>query len=228
MWNKAKCILLKTKENSGLLLGLSKFGRLVSYDTKYVNLDNDAYNVKQHLYIINDDVIKVNDWYLVELFKITGESIGLQLEQCKSINDVWINNSDVTLTRHIENCKKVIATTDKSLVALFGNDEEGYRKQKEGLPQIPQSFIEQYITEYNKGNIINEVLVEYIQSADSFYGLDVPIELKINQDNTINIKTVKDSFSKEEVKQLLYSFRDNIEDQQCSDERIDKFIEQNL
>ena len=189
MWNKAKCILLKTKENSGLLLGLSKFGRLISYDTECTNPNNDIYSVKQHLYIINDDVIKEG-------------------EICfhSNINEICVADEFM-----VENpdCKKVIATTDKSLVALFGNDEEGYRKQKEGLPQIPQSFIEQYITEYNKGNIINEVLVEYIQSADSFYGLDVPIELKINQDNTINIKTVKDSFSKEEVEVLLFNLAEH-------------------
>ena len=39
---------------------------------------------------------------------------------------------------------------------------------------------------------------------------------------------VEFSFSKEKVRQLLYSFRDEIEDQQCSDTRINNFIEQNL
>ena len=42
-------------------------------------------------------------------------------------------------------CKKIIATTDVSL----------------GLPQPSQQFIEKYIEEYNKDNIITDVLVEY-------------------------------------------------------------------
>ena len=44
-------------------------------------------------------------------------------------------------------CKKIIATTDTSL----------------GLPQPSQQFITKYIEEYNKGNVITDVLVEYEQ-----------------------------------------------------------------
>lgn len=210
MWNKAKCILLETKENSGLLLGLSKFGRLISYDTECTNPNNDIYSVKQHLYIINDDIIKVNDWYLATD----------KIEHCSSKEEA----NDLT-----SNCKKIIATTNKSLQIKSNHLVKDRYALLESLPQIPQSFIEQYITEYNKGNIINEVLVEYIQlNTDYRSDWKEKFHLKTNQSNEINIKTVKDSFSREEVKQLLYSFRDDVEDQQCSDKRIDKFIEQNL
>lgn len=200
MWNKAKCILLETKENSGLLLGLSKFGRLISYDTKYVNLDNDVYNAKQHLYIINDDIIKVNDWYLATD----------KIEQCFSKEEA----NDLT-----SNCKKIIATTNKSLQIKSNHLVKDRYALLESLPQIPQSFIEQYITEYNQGKIISDVLVEY--DEEELYTRDIPraglkpenrdmwYSLKINQNYGINIKTVKDSFSREDVEVLLFNLAEH-------------------
>ena len=224
MWNKAKCILLETKENSGLLLGLSKFGKLISYDTKYVNLDNDAYNVKQHLYIINDDVIKVNDWYLATD----------KIEQCFSKEEA----NDLT-----SSCKKIIAATDKSLLLDYVGYEHGTARKYESkvyLPQIPQLFIEQYITEYNQGKIISNVLVEY--DKEELYTRDIPraglkpenrdmwYSLKINQNHEINIKTVKDSFSREEVIALITKAIS--ETNACNNRNVSmlpsKFIEQNL
>jgi hypothetical protein len=89
--------------------------------------------------------------------------------------------------------RKIIATTNKSL----------------GLPQPSLSFIEKYVEEYNKGNIITEVLVEYveidgygnIENHQTHYRELIP---KVNpKDNTITIKKVKDSWSREEVEKLL-------------------------
>ena len=61
-------------------------------------------------------------------------------------------------------CKKVIATTDTSLKQFIYTTmviDEGDIYQS--LPQPSQQFIEKYIEEYNKGNIIIDVLVEYEQ-----------------------------------------------------------------
>ena len=91
-------------------------------------------------------------------------------------------------------CKKIIATTDVSL----------------GLPQPSQQFIQKYVEEYNKGNIITDVLIEYeLISNEEYFGNtvnpdnDVPYfdeKLKINpKDNTITIKKVKDSWNREEI-----------------------------
>ena len=77
-------------------------------------------------------------------------------------------------------CKKIIATTDVSL----------------GLPQPSQQFIQKYIEEYNKGNVITDVLVEYDVHKNSFIPLWIP---KVNpKDNTITIKKVKDNWTREE------------------------------
>lgn len=88
---------------------------------------------------------------------------------------------------------KIIASTDLNL----------------RIPQIHQSFISLYIEEYNKGNIIEEVEVEYepcgVDSAYRQY-----YSLKINPDNTISIKPLKDSWNKGEVIDKLLQFRKDI------------------
>ena len=102
-----------------------------------------------------------------------------------------------TLVDGNKQAKKIIATTDTSLE----------------LPRLSQQFIQKYIEEYNRGNIITDVLVEYENKFDGkeyvdeldAYGYDkVKSILKINpQDNNITIKIAKDSCSREEVDRLL-------------------------
>ena len=72
---------------------------------------------------------------------------------------------------------------------------------------------QKYIEEYNKGNVITDVLVEYQTKLEWTYshsGNRIQEEsnpfLKINhKDNTITIKKVKDNYSREEVENLIYS-----------------------
>lgn len=82
--------------------------------------------------------------------------------------------------------KKIIATTENSLK----------------LPQLPQQFIEHYISEYNKGNIVNKVKVEWEEGFEDINpNCSYPEQwnLKVNPDNAINIKPIKNIWSKEEV-----------------------------
>ena len=53
-------------------------------------------------------------------------------------------------------CKKIIATTDVSL----------------GLPQPSKQFIQKFVEEYNKGNIITDVLVEY----ETLYDIELLVD----------------------------------------------------
>ena len=106
-------------------------------------------------------------------------------------------------------------------------EEKTFEKSK--FQQEFNSFIQKYIEEYNRGNIITDVLVEYeLISNEEYFGNtinpddDVPYfdeRLKINsKDNTITIKKVKDSYTQEEVDRML--------DEQASKttaEMLDKF-----
>jgi hypothetical protein len=88
--------------------------------------------INNNIYIASDEEIKERDWYLVELFKITGESDGFYIEKCTKLDDVWCNNFDVISTRHKDNCKKIIVTTDQDLI-------------KDGVQPIPNEFLEWFV-----------------------------------------------------------------------------------
>lgn len=97
-------------------------------------LHSKEYFDQVHLYIISDEEIKEGDWMF-------------------SVNVNQLEKADVSLTKMtpsqkqywLDEIKKIIASTDPSL----------------GLPQPSRNFIEKYISEYNKGNVIEKVMVEY-------------------------------------------------------------------
>ena len=93
-----------------------------------------------------------------------------------------------------------MATTDTSLKIDNPNYDIG-KLAYITLPQPSQQFIQKYIEEYNRGNIINDVLVEYgIIYEGRSYDLYNPDKLKVNlKNNTITIKKVKDSWNREEI-----------------------------
>ena len=161
------------------------------------------------LYITSDEEIKVGDWFYYEAEKT--------IMQCTEHNFYFTPE----LIQNYSNVYRIIVTTDTSLK----------------LPNISQQFIEKYIEEYNKGNVITKVEVEYedlteqlqesvdnlrdncledfdneeespyyhlLEQAIIELGNYIP-KLKINPDNTINIKPIKDSWSREEVHKLLYN-----------------------
>lgn len=224
-FKRAKMVLLPTEKKTGIFCD--------NNDKLYFSLVNKIRDYAQgkHLYIISDDEIKEGDWCIY---------LGLSMTYFKVIDidgDRLYYNSREYFNKNI--CKKIIATTDTSL----------------GLPQPSQQFIEKYIEEYNKGNIITDVLVEYEEytcprckgerteivailgerpclkcKGDGI--LSKNIKLKINpKDNTITIKKIKDSYSKIEVIELFKKHNIDI----CKKYHIsyiqeftDKWIEENL
>jgi hypothetical protein len=152
-----------------------------------------------HLYITTDEEIKEGDWYYWSVTNTIQKAIKDSLGRLPKIED---------------GSKKIIATTDKSL----------------GLASPSTSFIEKFVEEYNKGNIITKVIVEY-ESVE--YCRPMPMvhqkyyisKVKINpKDNTITIKKVKDSWSREEVIDLLTRYN-----KRCQAPMVDtKWISENL
>ena len=143
--------------------------------------------------------------------------------------------------------REVLATTDETLYLTFNN---GKTDLKFVLPKPSNSFISKYIEEYNKGNIITDVLVEYELVSNEEYFLntinpddDVPYfdeNLKINpKDNTITIKKVKDTYTREEhisnIKKFSLELGSKIHCSLKGDETlsisiqdVNKWIEENL
>ncbi len=115
------------------------------------------------------------------------------------------------------NPQKIISTTNPALK----------------LPQPSKSFIDKYIDEYNKGNVVSKVEVEYVQVPNQIFisEIDAPyIQLKVNPDDTINIKPIKESWSREEVINLLDDFNTTgkFSDPYKNKIEFDKWIEDNL
>ena len=103
---------------------------------------------------------------------------------------------------------EVLATTDTSLKIDNPNYDIG-RLAYINLPQPSQQFIEKYIEEYNKGQQITECLVEYEEIYPKHFTYNpnenIITRLKVDKNNTITIKKVKDSYTREEVENLIYS-----------------------
>lgn len=97
--------------------------------------------------------------------------------------------------------KKIIATTNTSL----------------NLPQPSQQFINKFIEEYNKGNMINDVLVEYdnleyngiktysngILQFDNTTKNSNYNKPKTDKNNTITIKRLKENWNREELPEKI-------------------------
>lgn len=199
MWLKRQVVMLPTNEKASAKGIPFHLGGDGRLRMNYSDVYS-PFEFQKHLYIITDETKREGDWF------VHNNIIGKCLE-----GEKW------------QDCKKIIATTSR----LDTTDEQFHNTFKQYLPQPSQSFIEKYVEEYNKGNIITEVMVEYEQLQEMDSKADWFEQLKINpKDNTITIRKCKDNWSREEVIDILYKHTESM----FSRERItlDKWIEQNL
>ena len=155
------------------------------YDTK------DLYHTYFNLYIISDDEIKEGDWYL------------------NSLNTYTIHQHFKNEKLPTYGVRKIIASDNKSLTnySVKSNPNSGETTYVEAIPQPSQQFIERFIESYNAGQVITDVLVEYMKGitiVDELQWENNQLYLKINpKDNTITIKKLKDSWNREEITKIL-------------------------
>lgn len=170
----------------------------------------------EHLYFTSDEKCKNGD-YFIDLLN-TVRQFNDKTEQ--SIND-----------------KKIVITTDTSLYRLEDCPVRGgCSNVKYLLPQPTKEFIDLYISEYNKGNIVTEVEVEYNNINDCYGECGIcdssckPIyKLLTNSDNTVNISLIKDSFSREEVVEKLKNAYHYVRlNPTLNTTKFNKWIEENL
>ena len=175
-FKKAKVVMLPTNQKTKYLMVYSDVektkGKLILNGLK-----NDEYKEYQHIYIISYEEKPDNgDYYIID-----------------DVPELLKNNGLVFID---DSCRKVIATTNKTLSQTSRTE----------IPQPSQQFIQKYIEEYNKDNkdnIITDVLVEYEYLLDDRTVLPY-WNLKVNtKDNTITIKKLKETYTKEELCQIL-------------------------
>ena len=222
-FKRAQVVVLPIRELSNISLS-NKHNTLVYNNDKH---DTLSMFTNQHLYIISDDEIKEGDWHLNADKNVVTNTTRYTLYKATKIKLDFIKK----LQEKNSDCKfyKIIATTDTSLEIV----SKGINPVYEKLPQPSQQFIEKYIEEYNKGNIITDVLVEYetlkTTANNKHFGeghiYSITNKLKINpKDNSIAIKKLKDSWNREEVFAVITTFNNaNIEAK-----NVVKWLEENL
>ena len=187
-------IMLPTEEcqTPFITIRQDRYGELDEHPS-YKTEQNDGRDNPQHLYIVSDEAIKEGDW-------------------CISGTEIFKSKTDENATLF----KKIIATTDNELQGHYTEDREyGYDPRngtggwKEGLPQIPDSFIKEYV----EAQGIDEVEVEYTGGCCGrcIEDLDVceptPEILKLDKDSYINISSTKTkTYTIEEVVHIIARF----------------------
>jgi hypothetical protein len=187
IWKQKEIVLLPTEGKSPIVKTIGKKEFLFNSD----NFEKFASDDYCHLYIIDDSEIKEDEL------------------PCWCINKNRDTVYQVQTLKGSINWNKIIASTDTICIRDSGWDAS----KDDYLPRIPQSFVEHFITEFNKGNVITNVMIEYEsckqpESCNNSLSKKCicPKGIKINpKDNTINIKPIKDTFSREEVETLLHS-----------------------
>ena len=203
-FKKCKVVMLPTNEKAQLN-NLCVGG--INKEVFQLKTNNSLFNFNQF-----------QDWNLQHLYITSDEEIkkgDFAYSIDSYVNKKRIITWDEMLRNDLVSSNKIITTTDNSL----------------GLPKPSQQFIEKYIEEYNKGNIITDVLVEYNEisirecqtcgnitnnwkcncKSISFNIISTYNELKVNpKDNTITIKKVKDSWNRNEVISLIKEFDNSI------------------
>ena len=175
----------------------------------------------QHLYVISDDEIQIGDW-------------------CYSKRNI-IGKFGSFENSYEDECKKVIATTDPKIINDFSTPETLF------VPSIPQSFIEEYCKSNGEINTVKVEYIEYITTCDEcnhihdynamrcdscnceiIMGATKYVnKLKLTNDNEIIISKIKDSWTKEEIFELLdtYFLNSNIVSQENREIYMDDIMD---
>lgn len=173
--NKCNVVMLAT-ENETKLFTRNDKPSILMYNVSVGIIKTCDTHKGYHLYITSNDEIKEDEWCLID--NNVGQSTGFQVLKCEKIeSDGWYYFQDFKTGR----CSKIIATTNPEL-------------HKDGVDKIDLDFIEEYITEYNKGMMIKEVNVE----ISEHYKLPVT-----RADGTIIIHKVQEVFTKEDMEKAF-------------------------
>lgn len=226
MWKEHQLVMLPTDKAENALIesisalnlhGLNKLHYSNQYLTQeYLNHINCK---SYHLYILSNDEIKKDDWGYDDIMK-----------------KVFKHNSNLPLKPGNE-FKKIIATTDNSLKTYNTEYDPRSKTGREWLflPKLHESFINTFVNQYNKGIVIDKVEVEYeldtyVDNNKTYHYSDGRVKIKLNSDNTINVKEiVEKTFTKEEVIELVMSLTSTPSDisKESATHMVDYWIKEN-
>jgi len=213
---KRKCqvILLPTddKYGSSIMLGVMPNVATLTKDVLNDTHDWMKFGKSQHLYILSDEKIEEGDWFY---YPKSYKNINLcNLRDYKYLTDKCNNNWLA------ESCKKIIAATDKSLNLPEPSPEfiqkyiEAYNSGNPIIEVVVEYIYKNKVTfgnciykEINRDGSYYELINGEVEKTLSIkelesYGITM-YEPKVNKSNQISITKVKDSWSREEVSDLI-------------------------
>lgn len=199
VYQECEVMVLDTKETTNIYKFKDTNKLIIS---NHPNQKDEA--IPQHLYFLSNREITCGDWFYNTTTRI--------IHECTEVNNNICSGKNSGEYHGKFECKKIIATTDESLVLC---NNTAFAKL---LPQPSHEFILAFIKAYNEDNPIIKVLIEYeewhkakmpINFLDYIEpGSGTPIikgsektyyKLKLNSSNGITIKKVKDSWTREEI-----------------------------
>tara|TARA_B110000259_G_scaffold26588_1_gene27508 strand:+ start:2651 stop:3298 length:648 start_codon:yes stop_codon:yes gene_type:complete len=213
MKQKVQVVMLPTEDKSQIFIHRYK-------DLRFDN-ESNLHGNSQHLYItVSQDVEPIKEGWVID-----------NDNELKYVSSSVINTK-TGIARHIDDtpfildgCRKVIATTDSKLTIKV-LEHIGRDFKEIAVPQVQQSFLKEYVAnpdgefkiEYKKVNIRPDNSLNYFEYGAYKYDT----QLKINQDNEVNITSVeKKMYSRKEVEALIYKVvKDNV------GEYVDRWIEE--
>src|SRR5690554_445553 len=246
-FKKCRVIMFPTSDITGIVLHPTGLDKIIHTEESALKAVWDDGGVSQHLYITSDENIEVGDYVLSKLYGIgkvmSDKSANYKGKTPMSVqfkNKFIMYGKDGSYNGdgnkiYFNDCYKIVATTDTSL--REHDDTVPYPKTRPALSQIPQSFIKQYV---ESGGKIEEVEIEIklsierngVQrlSDEGVQSEDLPNcvfenKIKIDSNNCIVIKPIKESWSREEVEALLYKHTEDMFSQRIS---LEDWIDQNL
>lgn len=195
---KKKVVMLPTNVGSNLYLKITDGYQGLEYNP-YSERRLNTWHKPQHLYFVSEDKVNEGDW-CVQMVSGTPTKV------------VKVNKSDLI---HVEFYKKIISTTDRTLKTDYDGKSPitTYWGGVE-LHKIPQEFIERFINDFNKGNVITEVNIEFEDRP--YYG---------------DIDKPKDTWTRDEVIKLIKKSKEDFplhRGIQLLDTDLDKWIEENI
>lgn len=191
-FKKCKVITLDSKLHSNIVS--SKWG-LIPVDDEHKILSDDAKFI--NIYILSNDTPQESDLCI--------EKTGLGY-----LKPFQMKREDLLIDDFVKRCKKIIASTDKKLT---------------NIAQLHKTFVLQYLNNINRNISVDDILVEYeanetlrhwakIELNSNYGSLSLrkteeqlnllyainrnAIRVKIDADNTINVKLIKDTYTKAE------------------------------
>jgi hypothetical protein len=196
-------VLLPTKDKTNVHCSKVKTAESIVYQLFYHSellkcVNTGLLSGNQHVYItVSQDVepIKEGDWCIHLMQNVHDDMDTTHVFQAGVISEYenrkTVNNTDKTFYFEYE-CRKIIATTDTKLYGAY-NENIGSKVYSENyrIPQVQQSFLKEFVA-----NPDGEYEVEYIktfEAPDLYPSMQRShIRPKLNQDNTVNITSVKE------------------------------------